>query len=85
MLAALVTLVGGAAPAGAYTLNAGGGGPAQTTTPVVAHHHSSGSSDWLIAVGAAGGVALVGAGVAGSRRANRRTATASQARAASGS
>jgi hypothetical protein len=44
-------------------------------------HHAGGSPDWtLIGAGAAGGLTLLGAGVATSRRATRRTAPASRAR-----
>jgi len=84
LLAAVVTLAGVSTPA-AYGFDsvspAGGGG--QPTAPVV--DHSAGPSDWLIGLGAAGGITLAGAGVASSRRARRRTASAHRVRAASGS
>ncbi len=51
---------------------------------VVTHH--AGSTDWaLIAVSAAGGVALAGAGVGASRRRGRRGMSTARARTASGS
>lgn len=83
VLAAVVTLAG-SAPAYAFDAGTQGGGIPQTPTALAAHHQS-GSTDWLIGVGAASGVALIGAGVAGSRRVTRRTASTRRVGAASGS
>jgi len=84
MLASVATLAAVSAPAASaqQPISPSGGVPQTGTT--LAAHHSSGSSDWLIGVGAAGGVVLVSAGLAGTRRAHRRTATAQRIRAASG-
>jgi hypothetical protein len=84
MLAAVVTLAGVSAPA-AYGLDdiSPGGGGSQAATPAV--DHSAGPSDWLIGLGAAGGITLAGAGLASSRRTRRRTGSAHRVRAASGS
>jgi hypothetical protein len=84
MLAAVATLAVPVSAASAQEPMAGSGGVPQTA-PSVAAHHSSGSTGLLIGVGAAGGVALVGVGVAGSRRTHRRSATAKRVGAASGS
>jgi uncharacterized membrane protein YhiD involved in acid resistance len=55
----------------------------QVPTPAVTQHHTGNPTDWtLIAVGATGAIALIGAGTATSRRRTHRSA---QARAASGS
>jgi hypothetical protein len=44
------------------------------SAPYVVQHHRGGSTDWaLIGIGAAGGIALLGAGTARSRHALRRT------------
>jgi hypothetical protein len=81
MLAAVVALAGGPTPmASAHDAMSSAGGVAQTRPAP-----SSDSSEWLIGVGAVGGVALISAGIAGSRRTNRKTAAAaSRVRGASG-
>ena len=81
-LAAVIALAAPAAPAYGADIDAPGGGG--TVSTVVAHQQAS-SSDWLIGVGAAAGVVLVGAGVAGSRRTSRRVSVARGARTAGGS
>lgn len=61
--------------------------PAYTPGQAAYLHHSGGTTDWaLIGLGAAaGGAALVGVGVAGSRRRVRRGVPSGSVRAASGS
>ena len=85
VLAAVVTLAGASAPVASaeHPLSGSGGGPPTVTT--LATHDSSGSTDWLIGAVAAGGVVLVSAGVAGTRHAHHRTATARRVGAGSGS
>jgi heme/copper-type cytochrome/quinol oxidase subunit 1 len=80
MLVAAVSAAAIAAPAAQARFD-------NTTYPPLgapyAVHHGGSSTDWtLVALGAAGGVALIGAGTATSLRATRRTA---HVRAASGS
>ena len=84
MLAAVATLAVSASGASAHEAIAPSGGVPQTA-PTVAAHHSSDSTGLLIGVGAVGGIALVSIGVAGSQRAQRRSATAKHVGAASGS
>jgi hypothetical protein len=72
MLAALVSSAGMIGPAAAQAKFD------ETTFPPLGvpyvAHHNSGSTDWaLIGLGAAGGIALIGVGTAGTRRAVRRT------------
>ena len=84
-LAAVVSLAAVAAPAAHASSIGEGGGSSPLTSPTVSHaaaHSDSGSPDWaVIAVGAGGAAVLVGAGVGGSRRRNRREASTSAARA----
>ncbi len=72
MLAAVATISATLAPAAQAKFD-------NSTYPTVGApyvvHHTGGSADWtLIGLGAAGGLALIGAGAATSRRALRRTA-----------
>jgi hypothetical protein len=64
MFAAVITLAAPSA-ASAY-VRTDGGGPNAPTRAVV-QHHSGDSIDWVIGIGAAGGLAAVGAGVATKR------------------
>jgi len=86
MLAAVVTLAGVSTPA-AYGFDAtaspapAGGQPAATLT----QQHPAGSSDLLIGVGTAGGIALVAGGLAASLRSHPSTPRTKGAGAASGS
>ena len=74
MFAAVVTLAGVSAPtAYAFDANSPGGGGGQPA-PLV-QSNSGSSSDWLIGVGAAGGIALLGTGMAATARSRRPTAT----------
>jgi hypothetical protein len=84
VLAALATLASVGTPTAlAQDAIAPSGGLPQTGSAVVAHHPSGSSDGWLIDVGVAGGVALVGVGFAGSQRTSRRVAASRRARAAS--
>ena len=70
----------GTAPAYAQDAIAPSAGVPQNGSALVAHHSSAPSDGWLIGAGVGGGVALIGAGVASSRRTSRRTTTARQMR-----
>jgi hypothetical protein len=80
MLATVLTLVGTSTPAYAF-VGASGRGPSSQPT-AVAQHHSGDSLDWVIGIGAAGAVTMLGTGVPVARRrhtppASRRARTAS--------
>jgi hypothetical protein len=75
LLATVATAAAISAPSAYATWPSPDGG--YTATVVPAQQHPSGSPDWeLIGFGAAGGVALLGAGAIGSRRLSQRTASA---------
>jgi hypothetical protein len=65
MLAAIVTLAGAASPAHAVERVSNGGPSGQ---PTAISHHSDDSMDWIIGLGAATGLTVIGTGVAVSRR-----------------
>lgn len=86
MLAAAATLAVASAPAAQASAIDGGGGGSEGTVARVQQHiaprHSS-STDWeLIAIAGGGTVALLGAGLGGSRRRTRRPDSAGDVRAA---
>lgn len=70
-LAAVLSLAGISAPVayGLDNVTPGSGGQA---TPLRVQQASSGPSDWLIAVGAAGAITVLGTGAAAQRRHTRR-------------
>ncbi len=83
-LATATTAAAILAPAAhAYPIGTGGGGSMPLAHPhVVSTSHHLGSSDWgLIALTGGGTAALIGAGLGGSRRINRRRTSAASARA----
>ena len=82
--AAVATAAAIAAPAGQAKFDNTTYPPLGTPRSIVTHHPES--TDWtLIALSAAGGIALVGAGVGTSRRRGRRSVPTARARTASGS
>lgn len=73
MIAAIATAAAIAAPAAQARFDESMPGQAPVA-PRVVQHSGGGSTDWaLIGIGAAGGVALFGAGTARSRHVRRRT------------
>ena len=73
VLAAALALAGVSAPvASAHDAMAPSGGIGQPTT--VVQHHSTGSTDWIIGIGTATGIAVVGTGTAAGLRHRRRAA-----------
>lgn len=80
MLAAVIALAGSPA-ASAYVQPAGGGGPIRQPTALT-QHHSGDSIGWVIGIGTAGGLAVVGSGVAAKRSQGRKQRSAQAARAA---
>jgi len=76
-LAAVASLAAATAPAAhAYDIGEGGSGFTPSASHAAPAHPGSSSTDWaLIAVGSGGAVALIGAGVGGSRVHNRRRAS----------
>ncbi|HUA44161.1 MAG TPA: hypothetical protein VMA77_02970 [Solirubrobacteraceae bacterium] len=72
VLAVVVSLAGVSAPlAEASQAEAPSAGIPQPTTPTVIQHHSAGSADWIIGIGTAAGIAVLGTGAVATRR-NRR-------------
>ena len=81
MLATVVTLAGVAAPvAEASQAMAPGGGLSQPASPTVVQHHSAGSVDWVIGIGTAAGLAVLGTGAVATRRNRRPAATSTRTR-----
>jgi hypothetical protein len=73
-LAAIATAAAIAAPAAQARFDESMPGQAPVA-PQVVQHNGGGSTDWsLIGLGAAGGIALLGAGTVRSRHVRRRTA-----------
>jgi hypothetical protein len=71
MLAAVFTLVGTSAPAASGYIRTSVGGP--SGQPAVVTHHSSGdSTDWLVGIGALGGLAVFGTGLTAKRSGARK-------------
>ncbi len=70
MLATAITLSTGAAAPAALALDNTAPSSGQPTTLVL--HHPDSSVDWLIILGTAGGVTLLGSGLAANRRGARR-------------
>jgi hypothetical protein len=80
-LAAILSLAA-TAPSAAYGLERASYGASGVASTTVVQPHSSDSTDWLVAIGAAGGVTVVGGGMVVKRRQTRdrkraHTATAS--------
>lgn len=71
MLAAVLSLAGISAPVAYGFDNRAPSGGSQVT-PIQVQQGSAGSNDWLIAVGAAGGLTAIGAGAAAKRRHSQR-------------
>ena len=82
MLATVVTLAGVAAPVAeaSQAMAPGGGGLSQLPAPTVIQHHSAGSSDWVIGIGTAAGLAALGTGAVATRRNRRPAATSPRTR-----
>ena len=71
MLAAVFTLVGASAPAASGYIRTSVGSP--SGQPAVITHHSAGdSTDLLVGIGAAGGLAVVGTGLTANRSRARK-------------
>jgi hypothetical protein len=82
MLAAVVSLSGVSAPV-AYGFEAmSPGGDIAQPAPVV-QHHSGSSIDWVIGIGTATGIVVLGTGAAATMRNRRPAATPTRPRAAS--
>jgi hypothetical protein len=79
MLASVPTLVGTSTPAYAFVRPSGGGQGGQPTA--LTQHHSGDSTDWVVGIGAAGAVAVLGSAAGVARR--RRTLVTRPARTAS--
>jgi hypothetical protein len=82
--AAIASLAAATAPAAhASAIREGGDSLSPAASHVAAHQPGTGSTDWsLIAIGASGAAALVGAGVGGSRAYSRRRTSTSEVGAA---
>jgi hypothetical protein len=84
VLAAVVSLAGVSAPiAQASEAVAPSGGISQPAAPTVVPHQSAGSADWVIGIGTATTVALLGTGAAVTLRNRRPVAASTKTRAAS--
>ena len=71
MLAAVFTLVGASAPAASGYIRTSVG--SLSGQPAVITHHSAGdSTDWLVGIGAAGGLAVFGTGLTAKRSRARK-------------
>ena len=68
-LAAIFTLVAAASPA--YAVERVSNGNPGGQPAAITQHHSDDSIDWIIGIGAATGLTVVGTGVAASRRRGR--------------
>jgi hypothetical protein len=71
MLVAALTLAGGTAPAAlAFDAKAPAAGPLTPSAPLTTSgsHTPGGSSEWLLGVGTASGIAVVAGGLAANRR-----------------
>ena len=68
-LAAIVTLAAAASPA--YAIEQVSNGSPSSQAAAATQHHSDGSIDWIIGIGAATGLTVIGTGVAASRRRGR--------------
>ena len=77
VLATVVALAGVSAPVAqaSQAMAPEGGGSVQAAAPTVVQSHSAGSVDWIIGIGTATGIAVLGTGVAATRR-NRRVTVA---------
>ena len=79
MLAAVLTLAGTSAPAANAFVGVSAGGPSGQPTRVT-QHPSGDNADWAIAIAAAGGLTLAGAGFAARRSAASKSASARRSR-----
>ena len=71
MLAAVFTLVGASAPAASGYIRTSVGSP--SGQPAVITHHSAGdSTDWLVGIGAVGGLAVFSTGLTAKRSRARK-------------
>ncbi len=82
VLAAVVSLAGVSAPVayGSEAMAGSGGTPVPTTQ--VVQHHSAGSIDWVVGIGAATGIVVLGTGAAATLRGRRALAGSRETRAA---
>jgi hypothetical protein len=71
-LAAIFTLVGAATPA--YGFEPVSSGSPSGDRAAITEHHAHDSTDWIIGIGAATGLTLIGTGAAVSRRRGREHA-----------
>jgi hypothetical protein len=86
VLAAVVSLAGVSAPlaqASDAIAPGGGGSLGESPTPVVQQHHPAGSVDWVIGIGSAAGLAILGAGATVTLRSRRPAAATTRTRVAS--
>jgi hypothetical protein len=80
VVAAVISLAGATSAPVALASDAmapGGGGPVPPTTTTVVQHHSAGSIDWIIGIGTATGIVVLGTGALATRRNRRLTVTGS--------
>lgn len=74
VVAAVISLAGATSAPVALAAEAmapGGGGTVPPTATTVVQHHSAGSADWIIGIGTATGIVVLGTGALATRR-NRR-------------
>jgi hypothetical protein len=73
-LAAVLVLAGAAAPVASGHQVAGGGGPSVGAPQhsALVQRHSGDTSDWVIGIATAGGLAVIGTGLVANRRHVRR-------------
>ncbi|HUA48646.1 MAG TPA: hypothetical protein VMA77_25665 [Solirubrobacteraceae bacterium] len=80
VVAAVVSLAGATSAPAALASEAmapGGGGTVPPTTTTVVQHHSAGSVDWIVGIGTATGIVILGTGALATRRNRRLTAAGS--------